>query len=162
MNTPPPLMRDQRAVDREHLRLLAIFHFVVAGLALAGIGFLFLHYSMMHMVFDNPQMWQPKPNQPPMPSPQDSFTWQAAQKAQLMAVFQWFYLIAGAFLVLAAVGNLLSGLFIRKRKHREFSIVIAALNCLQIPFGTVLGVFTIVVLVRDSVSELYSTDPSSN
>jgi hypothetical protein len=150
MNTPPPLMRDQRAVDREHLRLLAIFHFVVAGLALAGIGFLFLHYSMMHMVFDNPQMWQPKPGQPPMPFPPEQF----------MAIFKWFYLIGGAFLILGAVGNFLSGLFVRKRKHREFSIVIAGLNCIQIPFGTVLGVFTIVVLVRNSVIELYSTDPS--
>ena len=33
VNTPPPLYRDQRVVDQEHLKLLAIFHYVVAGLA---------------------------------------------------------------------------------------------------------------------------------
>ena len=141
-------MRDQRVVDREHLRLLAIFHFIVAGLAVAGIGFLFLHYSLMSAVFNNPQMWQGKPNQAP-PLPQEFF-----------AVFKWFYVIGGIFLVLAAVGNVLSGLFLQARKHRVFSIVIAALDCLQIPFGTVLGVFTIVVLVRESVAELYQRGPS--
>ena len=56
---------------------------------------------------------------------------------------------------MAAIGNLLSGLYLRARKYRMFSIIVAALNCLQIPFGTVLGVFTIVVLVRESVRELY-------
>jgi len=140
-------MRDQRAVDREHLRLLAIFHFVVAGLAVAGIGFLFLHYSLMSAVFNNPQMWQGKPNQPP-PLPKEFF-----------ALFKWFYVIGGISLILAAVGNVLSGLFIQARKHRVFSIVVAAMDCLQIPFGTVLGVFTIIVLVRESVAELYQSSP---
>jgi hypothetical protein len=37
-------------------------------------------------------------------------------------------------------------------------LIIAVLNCLQIPFGTALGVFTIIVLSRDSVRELYSRD----
>ena len=105
------------------LRLLAIFHFVVAGLAVAGIGFLFLHYSLMNAVFSNPQMWQAaKPN----------FAHRLCPRS-FLAVFKWFYVIGGISLVLAAVGNVLSGLF-RRRKHRVFSIVIAALDCLQIPF----------------------------
>jgi hypothetical protein len=37
-----------------------------------------------------------------------------------------------------------------------FSLVIAGLNCIQIPFGTALGVFTIIVLLRDSVREAYA------
>jgi len=36
-----------------------------------------------------------------------------------------------------------------------FSLIIAGINCVQFPFGTVLGVFTFVVLLRDSVRELY-------
>ncbi|MCX6922874.1 MAG: hypothetical protein NT154_06635 [Verrucomicrobia bacterium] len=37
-----------------------------------------------------------------------------------------------------------------------FSLMIGGLNCLQIPFGSALGVFTIIVLSRDSVRDLYN------
>ena len=43
MTELPPLLRDQRKIDTDHLRLLAVFHFVIAGLAIVGIGFLVLH-----------------------------------------------------------------------------------------------------------------------
>ena len=33
----PPLPRDQRKIDADHLNLLAIFHFVGAGLALLAV-----------------------------------------------------------------------------------------------------------------------------
>jgi hypothetical protein len=36
-----------------------------------------------------------------------------------------------------------------------FSIVVAGVNCLQIPFGTALGVFTMMVLLRDTVRQSY-------
>ena len=34
-------------------------------------------------------------------------------------------------------------------------MIVAGLNCVHIPLGTVLGVFTLVVLMRDSVRESY-------
>jgi hypothetical protein len=154
MNNPPPLMRDQRAVDQDHLNLLAIFHFVVAGMALVGIACLVMHYLLMSTVFSNPHMWEPKPGSTGAPPPPMPF-----QPKEFLAVFIWFYFIFGGALVLGAVCNVISGLFIRARKHRNFSIVISALNCLQIPFGTCLGVFTIVVLMRQSVNELYQNTP---
>ena len=148
-------MRDQRAVDREHLNLLAIFHFVFAGLALVGIGFLVMHYLILSTVFSNQEMWQPKPNSTGAPTPAMPF-----QPKEFFAAFKWFYLFFGAGMVVASICNVMSGLFIRARKHRNFSIVISALNCLQVPFGTCLGVFTIVVLMRPSVNELYQSNPS--
>ena len=51
--------------------------------------------------------------------------------------------------------NLLSGIFIRKRKHHVFSLIVAGFNCLHFPLGTALGVFTFVVLLRDSVQNMY-------
>lgn len=128
-------------MDAEHLKLLAIFHFVVAGLAVVGLGFLLLHYTLMSSVFSSPDAWKgPAQQMPPR---------------EFLAVFKWFYLLGGVFFFLAAVGNALSGFFIQERKCRVFSLVIAGLNCLQMPFGTILGVFTIIVLGRDSVRELY-------
>jgi hypothetical protein len=156
MNNPPPLMRDQRIVDREHLRLLAIFHFVVAGLAIVGIGFLFLHYCIFSSFFAHPEMWQPKPGPngtsvPPVPPIPPG----------LFDMLKWVYVVLGFLLLLVSIGNLLSGFFLRARKHRVFSLIVAGLDCLQIPFGTLLGVFTIVVLVRESVVELYQNNSPS-
>ena len=47
MNELPPSIRDPRKTDADHLKLLAVFHYVVAGFAVLGIGFLILHYTMM-------------------------------------------------------------------------------------------------------------------
>jgi hypothetical protein len=58
-------------------------------------------------------------------------------------------------LVIGSVCNLLSGLWIRARRNRVFSLVVAGINCFQVPLGTALGIFTIIVLMRDSVRELY-------
>ena len=142
----PPLMRDQRKADADHLRLLAIFHFVVAGLAILGLGFLFLHYAVMHTLIASPEMWKDQKGAGPPPE-------------QFFAIFKWFYLFFATVLVTGGLGNLISGLFIRKKKNRIFSLVVAGINCVQFPFGTVLGVFTFVVLLRDSVREIYETQP---
>jgi hypothetical protein len=75
-------------------------------------------------------------------------------------VFRWFYVLMGVWFVMSAVLNLISGAALLKRKWRMFSIVVAALNCLHMPLGTVLGAFTIIVLLRDSVREVYEAQPS--
>ena len=75
---------------------------------------------------------------------------------QIFAIFKWFYLAGAVWFVISGVLNLISGLCLRARKGRTFSLVVAGINCLHIPLGTVLGVFTITVLMRDSVRELYS------
>jgi hypothetical protein len=144
MTDLPPLTRDQRKVDQKHLEILSIFHFVGAGLALIGILFLFAHYEIMHTVFTNPDLWKNQKQQPPF-SPEQFFN-----------IFRWFYLIFGSWFLLSGILNVISAFCLRAKKHRTFSLVVAGINCLHIPLGTVLGVFTIIVLVRESVRELYS------
>lgn len=39
--------------------------------------------------------------------------------------------------------------FLRKRRHRVFSQEVAGLDCPSMPFGTVLGVFTLIVLGQE-------------
>lgn len=140
MNQPPAVPRDPMTADADHLKLLAIFHFVVAGFAVVAILFLCLHYALMTALFTNPKIAQ----QP-----------DTHQLREFFGILQWFYALAGALLVMGGLANLVSGLWIRARRHRVFSLIVAGLNCVQIPFGTALGVFTIIVLVRDSVVELY-------
>ncbi len=141
MSELPPLLRDQRKVDADHLKLLSVFHFIGAGLALLGILFLLGHWALMHAFLDNPKMWENQKQSPP--------------PAEFFAIFKWFYLVFAVWFVASGVLNLISGLCIRARKHRTFSMVVAGINCAHIPLGTVLGVFTIIILVRNSVRELY-------
>lgn len=141
MSDFPPLMRDQRAVDTDHLRLLAIFHLVAGGLSLFGVIGLIVHYLVAREVINNPEIWKMVPNAPP---PQ-----------QFWVAFEIMYAFLAFMITTFGVLNLISGLCIRARKYRMFSLVIAGLNCLQVPLGTMLGIFTFVVLLRDSVRETY-------
>lgn len=66
-----------------------------------------------------------------------------------------FYIFFGLLIVAFSAGNVLSGLWIKKRNNRTFSFVVAAMNCIQFPFGTALGIFTFIVLSRPSVETAY-------
>jgi len=137
-----PVYRDQRKVDADHLKLLAVFHFVGAGLAVLGLLFLAGHFFVMHSIMTNPEVWHTQKNPPP---------------AILFDVLKWVYAL-GAFWFLLSLGlNLISGLCLLARKGRMFSLVVAGFNCLHLPLGTVLGVFTMLVLLRDSVRETYDS-----
>ena len=144
MNDIPPLAplpRDQRNIDADHLDLLSIFYFVTAGLRFLGVFFLMGYSVLVNTIFANPAFWKNQ-NQAPPP-------------AMLCGIVTIIFVIAGILCVVLGVLNLMAGLFLRQHKHRTFTLVVAALNCLQIPLGTVLGVFTIVVLVRPSVVQMY-------
>ncbi len=137
---PPPIP----CKEAEHLRTLAICHYVVAGLSIFGLAFLGLHYSIMRMAFGNPQMWDKAKSPPPF------------DPAEFFHAFQWFYLFFGVMIVASGILTLISGRFIHRRVNRTFSIIIAGLNCLYMPFGTLLGIFTLIVLTKDSVLQLYA------
>jgi hypothetical protein len=51
----------------------------------------------------------------------------------------------------AAVLKLRAGFCGKARKSRTLCLVAAAISCLEIPYGTLLGVFTLIVLDRASV-----------
>lgn len=125
--------------DADHLRILAVFHYVFAGLALLGIGFLALHYLIMRTVM-SPEVLAQSRNPPP---------------PEFLNLFVWFYAFFAAMMVIGGVLNLLVANNLRKRRSRMFCMVVAGLNCLQFPFGTVLGVFTLVTLSRDSVRIMF-------
>ena len=73
--------------------------------------------------------------------------------------FGYFFICMGSgFMLLGwAMGilTLISGRAIAQRRWRIFSLVMAGVNCASIPLGTLLGVFTFIVLLRPSVRSLY-------
>jgi hypothetical protein len=54
-----------------------------------------------------------------------------------------------------AIGLFLAGRFLQRREHHLFCLVMARISCTVVPFGTVLGTFTISVLMRPSVQEIF-------
>lgn len=61
------------------------------------------------------------------------------------------------FVLVEAIGilNIYSGRCIARRRHRTFSMVVSAFDCLSIPFGLILGVFTLVALSDAEVRREY-------
>jgi len=57
--------------------------------------------------------------------------------------------------------TIFAGRSIQKRKRWIFTLVIAGLQCASFPFGTALGVFTFLLLFRESVRRLYQVDAPS-
>jgi len=54
-----------------------------------------------------------------------------------------------------AISILMAGRSLALRKRYTFAFIIACIECLFFPFGTILGVFTIVTLSRESVKALF-------
>jgi hypothetical protein len=125
--------------DAERLHLLAIFHWVVAGMTALFSLFPVIHL-LMGITLVSGQLHAPKAN-------------------GLDQMFGWFFILfACGFIFLGlslAAGLAIAGRCIARREYRTFCLVIAGVACMFFPFGTALGVFTIVVLSRDSVRALF-------
>ena len=143
-------VRDQSVIDREHLRLLAIFHFVAAGMAFMGLLFVLGHYAIFHFIFSNPEFWEKAQRTQGAPPP-----------GFIMGLARVLYTLFGSWFLFSGVMNVLSGVFMRGQRHRVFSLVVAGFNCIHIPMGTILGVFTFVVLSRESVIRSYDAQPTA-
>ena len=128
--------------DTEQLNLLAIFHYVVAGLA--GIfSFFPLIYTTIGVIFIfAARHGTAKPGEE---LPPEFLGW-------IFAVLGLVLFVIG---IAIAICILISGRSLALRKRYSFALVIACIECLFVPFGTILGVFTIVVLSRESVKALF-------
>ena len=131
--------------DLEHLRLLSVFHYVLA--ILAGLFSLIplIHIGMgLAMISGR------------FPGSQGG--------DEVPAFLAWFFVVFGAAWMVCgltyAVCLWLAGRFLQQHRRYIFCLVMAALSCAFTPFGTVLGVFTILVLMRPSVKELFEETPA--
>ena len=127
-------------LDEEHLRLLTIFHFVCAGMAALLAGMPIIHLVIGLVILLAPDAFGHGSNQPP-------------RVFGLVLV-----IIAGVFILLGWTFAALlawAGRNLGRRKHYTFCFVMACVACLFMPFGTVLGVFTIIVLLRPAVKLLF-------
>jgi len=134
---------------KEQLNLLAIFHYVVGGLhALFGsFGLFYVAFGLFIVLggFSN----MPHSNAESAPP---------AFFGVIPVVFGVVFVLIGWSLALLTI---ISGRRIARRKSRKFSIVVGAINCAIFPFGTALGVFTLILLVSAAGEREYEGFPAS-
>lgn len=141
----------QSVIDEEHLKLLSLGYMISAAItgffALFGLMYVFLGVMIASFVSHKPELTT-NGNQPPP------------------AFFGWIFGGIGlAFFVVGialAALKLRTALCLKSRKSRTFCLVMAGISCLGVPYGTALGVFTFIVLGRDSVLRLFRPTVASN
>ncbi|MGD9647666.1 MAG: hypothetical protein AB7U73_18275 [Pirellulales bacterium] len=137
--SPPTLAPSE--TDLEHLRWLSIGHYVLSALITVFGCCGFLYVGMGVMFLTNPQAMA-GPNQPPPPAFMGGF----------------FALMGVGFMVFAwglAVVLYLSGRWLAAHRNWMFCLIVACVSMLFQPLGTILGIFTLIVLLRPSVKVLF-------
>ena len=126
--------------DEEHLRLLSISHYVVAGCAAV-----FALFPIIYLILGLVMVLAPAEFGKNGPPPPAFVGWLFIFMGSLFITLGWIF----AGLIFAA------GRFLARRKHYTFCLVMAAVECLFMPLGTALGVFSITVLIREPVKQLF-------
>jgi hypothetical protein len=125
-------MNDQ---DRQHLELLSVFHYVVG--ALVGV---FSCFPVIHLAVGIALVTGA------LGHPSDH--------AVLRVVGVVLILLASVLILTGwsvAVLLILAGRYLARRAHYTFCLVMAGVACAFFPFGTVLGILTIIVLSKPAV-----------
>jgi hypothetical protein len=127
--------------DLEHLRWLSIAHFISGVIAFLFIGVTLLQlFGTFQEVKDIVETKNSNPAQ------------KLDEIKTIMKIFAGVYISIEFIRIICTV---IAGVFIKTQKHYIFCIVIAIINCAFFPIGTILGVFTLVVLFRVSVKPLF-------
>jgi hypothetical protein len=133
--------------DTEQLNLLAIFHYVVDGWLCSSLfsSFLFSGWRHLH-ICRAARTAKPGEELPP-------------------EFLGWIFAVLGSVLfvigIAMAICILIAGRCLSRPRCYSFALVMACVECLFIPFGTILGVFTIIVLLRESVKALFAATQTS-
>jgi hypothetical protein len=132
--------------DASHLKTLAICHYVYGGITMAFSCIFIVHIVLGIVMLNNPAMMN-NASSASRPPPPEWFGWIFVGAGSCAIVLGW----------TLGILNIYSGRCIMARRSRTFTLVIAGIDCLSVPLGTTLGVFTFVVLLRDSVRWLYES-----
>jgi len=126
--------------DESQLNLISIFYYVVAAIAGLFSCMPFIHITIGIAMLSGVM---------------DSSSGEAPPE-----FLGWIFIIVGALVVMMGftytVLLILTGRWLSQRRRYTFCIVMAGVSCMFMPFGTILGIFTIIVLSRPEVKALFS------
>ena len=132
----------QAIIDQEHLKLLSMAYLVSAGMnalfSLLGLLYAFMGVFISAAIARGPATPQQGP-------PPEIMGW----------IFGLIGLIMFLFMMTLSVLKILASQRLKQRRWRIFCMVVAGLGCLGVPYGTLIGVFTFMVLARPSVARLF-------
>lgn len=134
----------QSVIDAEHLKLLRWGYFLSAGVT-AFFSMFGLFYAGMALLITSL----------PVKEGQDAPPEQIA----------WIFAIVGigmtVVMLAVAAAKLKVAKALRERTSRTFCSVVAVITMFGMPYGTLLGVFTLLVLSRPSVAQAFAADASA-
>lgn len=124
--------------DKDTLHLLSIFHFVLAGLIALVACFPLIHMLMgVTMIFGG-----------------------VAEEEPAMGLVGGFFAFFAGLIILVGWGLALlvfiAGKNLEKQEKYQLCLVAAAVLCIFMPLGTILGVFTLITLTNESVKKLFN------
>jgi len=137
------LPMDSPLITAHDLRLLSIGYYIQAGIA----GFytlLIIGYSAFAtVILANINKMTGQANQPEIP-------------AAVLSVISILLALGLGISCAYTVCVFLAGYWLRHFRNKVFIQVLAGFNCLAIPYGTVLGIFTFMVLQRPSAKQFFA------
>jgi hypothetical protein len=126
--------------DLEHLKILSICYYISAGITALFSCIPFIHLFIGLAIVTNG--FPDDGNNAPPPF----FGWMFVGMASIFILGGW----------AIAFGTYLAGKYIKQRKNYIFCLIMAGVNCMFFPFGVALGIFTFLVLMRESVKVLFN------
>jgi hypothetical protein len=117
-----------------YLDILAVFHYVYGGFSLVVTAAVL---AFMGIAMGGATDW--------------GHNWDPTAGCILTVAFFFAMIFAGGISVL----NLLTGRALQTRRGYVLSLVTAGVNCLNLPLGTLLGIFTLVLLSDPQVRPMF-------
>jgi hypothetical protein len=125
--------------DIKNINLLSMFHYILGGITALFSCIPFIHV-FLGLAMLSGKFFEGKGDAPP-------------------PVIGWLFVIMGAIFILIgwsiAVCMIIIGRKLKRHKNRIFCMVVAGFECMLMPYGTVLGVFTLIALNKDSIREMF-------
>ncbi|MGH8080762.1 MAG: hypothetical protein ACREP7_09310 [Lysobacter sp.] len=139
----PPAPADTTAADLSQLDILGVLYYVLAGITAVFSLIPIVHVTMGLAMINGRFGHGTGPGMAPPPA------------------MGWMFVIMGsAFIVgglACAVLFLMNASRLRQRRSHLFCIVASAISCALMPFGTLLGVFAVIVLSKPQVKALFNS-----
>lgn len=126
--------------SEDTIALLSVFHYVLGGLQYLA-SLLGLFYLVMGIALGSGELESAKNSAPP-----EAVGWIFGGIGVVIIILA---LVMGTITIRA-------GKCIRKRKNRMFCLVVDTILCVFLPFGTIVGIFGLVMLTRPEIRDQFT------
>lgn len=135
-------MTTEQETNQQQFKMLAIGHYVLGGLTGLFSLFPLIHVGMGILMLTSPETFA-----------------SASDPEGAPAFAGWFFIGIGTFIILfglsLAVLMILTGRYLGQQRKYTFCFVMACVECINVPLGTVLGVLTLMALNRPEVKDMF-------